>query len=80
MEIDPIVSSTAQGMTAMIEYGVLGAVACVAIGFSIMVMWVLIKQAKACFEGTKEVVKNNTDALHGVQIALTRIETKLDVR
>lgn len=91
ISIQPVVESTAHGISALIEYGVLGTVACIALGFSVIVAWVLVKQAKSCFEGTKIVVENNTkavtdlkdsnrEALHGVQIALARLETKLDAR
>lgn len=80
ISIQPIVHSTAQGISSLIEYGVLGIVASIALGFSVIVAWVLIKQAKSCFEGTKEVVANNTRVMHGVEIAITRIEAKLDAQ
>lgn len=77
MQIDPIISSTASGISALTEYGILGAVACVCLGVSIMAVWVLLTQAKACFEGTKQAVDNNTQALHGVQLALAKIEARI---
>lgn len=91
LSLQPVVESTAQGLSALIEYGVLGTVACIALGFSVIVAWVLVKQAKACFEGTKTVVENNTNAIrdldkgqressHGVQLILARLEAKIDAR
>lgn len=91
LSLQPIVETTAQGMSAWLEYGVLGSVAVVALGFAVIVSWILVNQAKACFEGTKTVVENNTNAIrdldkgqressHGIQLILARLEAKIDAK
>ena len=75
--------------TSIAEFGVLGAIAVVSICFSLLAGWVLIKQAQSCFEGTKKVVDNNTEAvnalgkstseaLHGVQVALMQLQVGIE--
>lgn len=89
MQIDPIVNSTATGITTLAEYGLVGTVACIGFGVAVMAVWILLNQAKACFEGTKQVVDNNTKAvnefkesnakaLHGVQLALVELRARMD--
>ncbi|PZP40370.1 MAG: hypothetical protein DI598_19370, partial [Pseudopedobacter saltans] len=81
MDVDPIVQTTAKSIDSFVEYGVLGSVTAICLCFIILLAWILIRQANSCFEGTKKVVDNNTEAvrelgvntreaLHGVQLAL----------
>lgn len=84
-EIMPIVTATGNSMEVLAAQGLLGSISAICIGVALMCVWVLFRQAKACFEGTKTVVENNTkaidefkmsnrDALTGVQVALAELK------
>lgn len=55
-----IISETMKGATGLVEYGVLGILALIGIGF---MMW----NSYQCAQSTKEVVKNNTDAINNLK-------------
>lgn len=78
LNMEPVVISTAQGLTNIVEYGLLGSIAVVCMGIAALLVWVILKQAKDCHEGTKKGLENNTEALHGIQLVLTEIKVRLD--
>lgn len=78
INLSPVVESTAKGLTAIAEYSLLGAIAVVCLGISALLVWVILRQARDCHEGTKKGLENNTEALHGIQLVLTEIKVRLD--
>lgn len=66
-----IAQSTGDALLSLAEYGLLGCLAAVGLGF-------LLWTAYQCSRHSKEALDNNTKALHGIEIALVKIETKLD--
>lgn len=85
VSLDPIVVSTAEGITKIAENSLLGAIAVVCLGIAALLTWVILKQARDCHEGTKKGLENashglanNTAALHGIQVVLAEIKVKLD--
>lgn len=78
ISLDPVVISAAQGLTNIVEYGLLGSIAAVCMGIAALLVWVILKQAKDCHEGTKKSVDNNTEALNGIRIGLAEIKVMLD--
>lgn len=90
INLDPVAQSAASSLDVIISQGLLGAIAIVAIFLGGLCVWIVIRQANACFQGTKEVVSNNTkavndlkdsnkEALHGVQMAIARLEGRIDL-
>lgn len=85
----PLVNSAANSLNVISNEGLLGAVTVLAVFFAAIAAYILIRQARACFEGTKTALDNNTEmirdfkdsnkeALHGVQLAIARLDSKLD--
>lgn len=78
INLSPVVESTAKGLTTIAEYSLLGAIAVVCLGISALLVWVILRQARDCHEGTKKGLENNTEALHGIQLVLTEIKVRLE--
>lgn len=78
VNLDPVVAATAGGITTIAEYSLLGAIAVVCMGISALLVWVILKQARDCHEGTKKGLENNTQALYGIQLVLTEIKVRLE--
>ena len=75
MSIDP----ASEGLTRLAtEYGVAGILAVVIMVGGAWLIKYFSDQVKSCHESTKGVVEKNTEAFMGVQIALAKLEARLD--
>lgn len=88
INLAPIVQSTANSLD-MIGQTVLGAAAIISLVIAGIACYILIRQAKLCFEGTKKSLDENTsmirefkdsnkESMHGIQMILAKIETRLE--
>lgn len=77
--MDPITQSAAGGFDKLIlDYGLAGIMlAFLLIGGAFVLRW-FMAEFKLCHDSTKQALEKNTEAFQGVQIALAKLEVKLD--
>lgn len=78
MPADTLNAAAAGGISELAQYGVAGILAIVMIVGGAWLIRYFADQVKACHESTKGVVEKNTEAFQGVQLALVKLEAKLD--
>lgn len=78
MTADPITAVTATSLTQLAQYGVAGILAVILFVGGAWLIKYFADQVKACHETTKGVVEKNTEAFKGVEIALVKLEARLD--
>jgi hypothetical protein len=66
-----VATSAGLGIEKLMEFGLLGILAALGLAF---MFWT----AYQCSKHTKEGLDNNTKAMHGIEIALVKIEAKLE--
>ena len=77
--MDQITGSAATGLTSLAtNYGVAGILAVLLIVGGTFMLRYFMNEFKACHDSTKQALDKNTDAFNGVQVALAKLEIKLD--
>lgn len=87
--MDPIIQSTATGLTQMQELGLAGIFLSLLLSGGIFAVWFFArhceKRTETALDAYKEeaersrtVVEKNTEAFHGVEKALVRLEVKIE--
>jgi hypothetical protein len=76
--MDPITTAAGTGLTHLIDYGPTGILLALIFAGGIWVVRYFAEQVKSCHTETKRVVEKNTEAFNGVQVALAKLEAKLE--
>lgn len=87
--MDPITQAAAGGLTGLTQYGIAGILLLLLLVGGVFMIRYFMDQFKACHENSiqmfkedsainRQVNEKNTEAFHGVQIALAKLEAKLD--
>lgn len=76
---DPITATAASSLSKLaLDYGLAGILLVILIIAAAWLIKYFSDQVKACHEKTSGVVEKNTEAFQGVQIALVKLEARLD--